>query len=92
MSGRPDWALTRKPTTPGEMFYKEFFVYAPKTYLKRINQVGGFPFDFVTRFRDNDLYVDNDLAEKLSQITGASKQFWINCQIAIDQWTTSNSE
>lgn len=92
MSGDSKWMFNWKPTTPGEMFYEEFFSVAPKTYLKRINQVGGFPVDFVNRFRDNDLYVDDDLAEKLSQVTGTTKQFWLNCQLHVDQWTESNTE
>lgn len=78
--------MSRKPTSPGEIFYFEFYKVNPKMYSRRINKVGGFPADFVNRFKNNDLYVDEDLAQKLSLVTGATPGFWLGLQLGWDQW------
>ena len=97
--------LDRRPTTPGEVFEKEFLEYLDMSVLEVAehiyNTIMRKP-DRMKEFTIDDLcYILEQLikgkrrlcykwAAYLSKLTGMSASFWLNLQSNVDKWKAVN--
>ena len=82
---RSNLPTNRKPTTVGEVLFKEFLVPSDLT-MSRLAQDMGVKLTTVRELLADRLRVDTVLAVKLSLVFGTTPEFWLGLQASMDEW------